>query len=240
MAELIVALDCPELAPALSLVERLQSRVTWFKIGLGLFSAHGPEAVRQVTSLGGKVFLDLKLMDIPNTVQAAAKIATQMGVGMFTVHLSGGRRMVEAALQGRDQGLAPGSPSPLVLGVTLLTSLDRADIAWMGDHAPEELVLQLADSGRKWGVDGVVCSAREVSRIKAIGGRFCVCVTPGIRMSAADDDQSRTATPGSAVAAGSDYLVVGRPITAAHDPLRAATAFLAAMGSSFQGGSHHD
>lgn len=245
MAELVVALDYPELALALGLVERLRrlrDRVTWFKIGLELFSAHGPEAVRQVRSLGGKVFLDLKLLDIPNTVQAAATVASQMGAGMFTVHLSGGKRMVRAALQGRDQGVLPGNPPPLVLGVTLLTSLDRPDIAWMGDHEPEKLVLQLADSGRQWGVDGVVCSAREVGRIKALWGGSCVCVTPGIRMSApgsVDDDQSRTATPSSAVAAGSDYLVVGRPITCVQDPLQAATAFLAAMDSAFQGDSHH-
>ncbi len=240
MAELVVALDFPELASALSLVKRLQDRVTWFKIGLELFSACGPEAVRQVHSLGGKVFLDLKLMDIPRTVQAAATVATQMGVGMFTIHLSGGRRMVQAALQGRDQGILPGNPPPLVLGVTLLTSLDRAEISWMGDHEPDKLVLQLTDSGRQWGVDGVVCSAREVGRIKALGGGACVCVTPGIRMSAADDDQSRTATPSSAVAAGSDYLVVGRPITGVQDPLRAAMTFLAAMDSAAPGDSHHD
>jgi orotidine-5'-phosphate decarboxylase len=247
MAELVVALDYPELAPALSLVERLRERVTWFKIGLELFSAHGPEAVQQVRSLGGKVFLDLKLMDIPHTVRAAAMVATQLGAGMFTIHLSGGRRMVQAALQGRNQGLSPGSPPTLVLGVTLLTSLDRTDLNWMGEHEPGKLVLQLADSGRKWGIDGLVCSAQEVGQVKALVGGSCVCVTPGIRMSTPeslpkslpeplpDDDQSRASTPSSAVAAGSDYLVVGRPITSAQDPLQAVDAFLAAIGSDFQG-----
>jgi orotidine-5'-phosphate decarboxylase len=244
MAELVVALDYSELVPALGLVKHLRERVTWFKIGLELFSAHGPKAVQQVHSLGGKVFLDLKLLDIPQTVRAAALVATQLGVGMFTVHLSGGRRMVQAALHGRNQGLAPGSPPTLVLGVTLLTSLDRTDINWMGEHEPGKLVLQLADSGRKWGVDGLVCSAQEVGQVKALVGGSCVCVTPGIRMSVpelpVDDDQSRTATPSSAVAAGSDYLVVGRPITCAQDPLRAVNAFLTAMGSDFQGKSFHD
>lgn len=240
MAKLIVALDYPELAPALRLVERLLSRVTWFKIGLELFSVHGPEAIHAVRSRGGNVFLDLKLMDIPSTVQAAARAATKMGVGMFTIHLSGGSRMVWAALKGREEGLAPGAPSPLVLGVTLLTSLGRTDIAWMGDHDPAELVHHLAESGRKWGVDGVVCSAQEVGRIKNVLGPSCICVTPGIRMDAAPgrpEDQARVTTPRAAVAAGADYLVVGRPIAAAKDPLQSTDVFLAAMDSAFQGGS---
>jgi orotidine-5'-phosphate decarboxylase len=240
MAELVVALDYPELSPALSLVKSLQQRVAWFKIGLELFSGHGPEAVQAVQTLGGNVFLDLKLMDIPHTVQAAARTATRMGVGMFTIHLSGGERMVHAALAGREEGLAPHAVPPLVLGVTLLTSLGRADIAWMGDHDPAGLALQLADWGRKWGVDGVVCSAREVGRIKKLTGPACICVTPGIRLndlSGGRDDQVRTATPAAAVNAGADYLVVGRPIAASKDPAASADVFRAAMDAVFQGDS---
>lgn len=239
MAELIVALDYPQLSPALSLtdqlLEQLQGRVSWFKVGLELFSSHGPEAVRSLRSLGARVFLDLKLLDIPNTVFAAARAATEMGVGMFTVHLSGGSRMTQAAIQGRNQGRTPGADLPLIVGVTLLTSLERKDIAWMGDHDPESLVLRLADEGNQWGINGVVCSAHEVGPVKRLTRPSFICVTPGIRISAANDDQARTADPGTAVAAGSDFLVVGRPITAASDPIKSAAAFLAAMESPFQG-----
>ncbi|HDQ40872.1 MAG TPA: orotidine-5'-phosphate decarboxylase [Desulfonatronum sp.] len=236
MAELIVALDYPELSLALNLVKSLQGRVAWFKIGLELFSSHGPEAVHEVQALGGNVFLDLKLMDIPNTVQAAVRTATRMGVGMLTVHLSGGKRMVQAALQGREEGLGTAG-SPLILGVTLLTSLDREDIAWMGNPNPAELVLHMASSGRAWGVDGVVCSAVEVGQIKKRLGPSCVCVTPGIRIDAFTDDQARTSTPSAAVAAGADYLVVGRPITASKDPVKSADLFCATLHSALPGES---
>lgn len=232
MAELVVALDFSDLNLAMDLVQRLEGRVSWFKVGLELFSAHGPESVSLVRARGVMVFLDLKLLDIPNTVRAAARAASRLGAGMVTVHLSGGRRMVEAALQGRDEGRTLGAPGPLVLGVTLLTSLGREDIAWMGGRDPADLVLDLAASGRQWGVDGLVCSAKEAGRIKASLGSGCILATPGIRLGPArapGEDQARIATPGEAVAAGSDFLVVGRPIAAAPDPLAAANTFLAAM-----------
>lgn len=232
MAELVVALDFPDLNPALGLVQRLEGRVSWFKVGLELFSAHGPESVSLVRDRGAMVFLDLKLLDIPSTVRAAVRAASRMGAGMVTVHLSGGRRMVEAAVQGRDEGQVRGTPGPLILGVTLLTSLGREDIAWMGGRYPADLVLDLAAAGRQWGVDGLVCSAKEAGRIKESLGPGCILATPGIRLGSArapGEDQARIATPGEAVAAGSDFLVVGRPIAGAPDPLAAANTFLAAM-----------
>lgn len=238
MAELIVALDSSDLDRAAALVKKLQGRVTWFKIGLELFSHHGPQAVRRIRSLGARVFLDLKFLDIPNTVRAAARAAARSGADMFTVHLSGGQRMVQAACLGRDEGAPTGTATPLLVGVTLLTSLDRTDIAWMGEHDPADLVLRLADAGRDWGVDGVVCSALELGKIKQRLGPSVICVTPGIRMSTdpgQSQDQSRIATPNLAVADGAEFLVVGRPITTAADPVAAANAFLAAMTTVHQG-----
>jgi len=245
MAELIVALDMADLDDALDLARKLEGRVSWFKIGLELFSAVGPRAVEALQGRGLNIFLDLKYLDIPNTVQAAARQAARLDVGMLTVHLSGGQRMVHAALEGcREGAQAPyksphgrphGSPhgSPRVLGVTMLTSLHPKDVAWLhSERTLDDLVLDLAVRGCQWGVHGLVCSAREVARIKPLVGPERICVTPGIRLSAmapAQDDQSRVATPDAAVAAGSDFLVVGRPITAAADPVEATEALLEAI-----------
>jgi orotidine-5'-phosphate decarboxylase len=233
MAELIIALDTPALDPALTLAQSLVNQVRWFKVGLELFSATGPRAVDSLRALGCNVFLDLKYLDIPHTVQAAARVAATMGVGMITVHLSGGQRMVHAALEGCREGSLGKDPQPLVLGVTMLTSLDQADIAWMGGHtSPGDLAMHLAIKGREWGVHGVVCSVLEVQRIKKACGHSCLCVTPGIRAASVRtkaDDQARIATPSAAVAAGADYLVVGRLVTAAKDPVRSAEDILQAI-----------
>lgn len=239
MAELIVALDTPDLKSALDLVDRLRPHTRWFKIGLELFSAAGPRAVEAVLAKDGRIFLDLKYLDIPNTVQSAVRIASGLGVAMLTVHLSGGQRMIASALDGVRQGTPVNTSPPVVVGVTLLTSLNQNDISWMAPspsgRSPEELARILAELGQSWGLDGVVCSAREVALIKSINGPSCICVTPGIRMpvkssaTITDDDQSRTLTPFEAVADGADYLVVGRPITKADDPAQAAMAFLHAM-----------
>lgn len=232
MAELIVALDMADLDDALELARKLEGRVTWFKVGLELFSAVGPRAVEALQGRGLNIFLDLKFLDIPNTVQAAARQAARLGVGMLTVHLSGGWRMVQAALEGCRAGAVPGQ-CPHVLGVTMLTSLAPGDIAWLqSERTLDDLVLDLAVQGCQWGVHGLVCSAREVARIKAMAGPERICVTPGIRLPSAQpaqDDQSRVATPGAAVAAGSDFLVVGRPITGAADPVEATEALLEAL-----------
>lgn len=244
MAQLIVALDTPDLESALLLVDRLRRHTRWFKIGLELFSAAGPRVVQAVRSKDCEVFLDLKFLDIPNTVQSATRVASSLGANMLTIHLSGGRRMVQAALEGVRQGTHPTSSPPLVVGVTMLTSLNREDVSWMAKPCdktapdPGELALELAEHGRRWGVDGVVCSPLEAARIKSVTDAACICVTPGIRMPSdqqaaiAKDDQSRTLTPAEAVAAGSDYLVVGRPITRASDPARAAESILHSMAAT--------
>ena len=242
MPELIIALDTPDLNSALHLVDRLRRHTRWFKVGLELFSAVGPRVVETLRSRDCDVFLDLKYLDIPNTVQAAARVAAGLGVNMLTIHLSGGRRMVQAALEGVRQGTLPSSRRPLVVGVTMLTSLNQEDLSWMGKpaHDPSNLALVLAEHGRRWGVDGVVCSAQEAARIKSITDAACICVTPGIRMPSdrqtelTKDDQSRTLTPAEAVAAGSDYLVVGRPITKADDPARAAKSILQSMATTIE------
>ncbi len=234
MAELIVALDTADLHSALDLVDRIRHRVQWYKVGLELFSASGPHAVQALREKGCNVFLDLKYLDIPNTVQAATRVAAAMGVDMLTVHLSGGRRMIQAALDGCREGAGDMHPSPKVLGVTMLTSLDQTDIAWMGEgRQPGELAVHLAAMGKSWGIHGVVCSVLEVTKIKKLYGSSCLCVTPGIRdldtVAHAVDDQSRTATPSKAVAVGADFLVVGRPISKAPNPLRSAEKILQAM-----------
>ncbi|SMP37914.1 orotidine-5'-phosphate decarboxylase [Desulfonatronum zhilinae] len=246
MPELIVALDTPDLNSALHLVDRLRRHTRWFKVGLELFSAVGPRVVETLRSRDCDVFLDLKYLDIPNTVQAAARVAAGLGVNMLTIHLSGGQRMVQAALEGVRRGTPSSASVPLVVGVTMLTSLNQEDLSWMakpGDKAapdPGGLALVLAEHARRWGVDGVVCSAQEAAGIKSITDAACICVTPGIRMPSdqqtkiAQDDQSRTLTPAEAVAAGSDYLVVGRPITRADDPARAAESIMQSMAATIE------
>lgn len=236
MAELIVALDTADLDSALELVDRLQDQVLWYKVGLELFSACGPRAVEALRKRNRNVFLDLKYLDIPNTVQSATRVAAGLGVAMLTVHLCGGRRMIQAALDGCREGAGSPQTGPLILGVTMLTSTNQEDIAWMGNaREPGELAVELAAQGKSWGVDGVICSVLEVSRIKKACGSSCLCVTPGIRDYApanalsVRDDQSRIATAARAVAAGSDYLVVGRPITKAGDPVRSAEVILRSM-----------
>jgi orotidine-5'-phosphate decarboxylase len=224
---LIVALDTPDLPGAEALVERLAGVVTHFKVGSVLFSAAGPAAVEMVRRRGGRVFLDLKYHDIPATVAGAVEAAARLGVGLLTVHASGGSAMLRAAA---TAARAAGRDRPRVVAVTVLTSLDRAALqrelgvpgAVLG-HA-----VQLAVLAREAGCDGVVASPREAARLRAILGPEALIVTPGIRLAGASaDDQARTATPAVALRAGADYLVVGRPITAAADPAAVAAAILA-------------
>jgi orotidine-5'-phosphate decarboxylase len=229
---LIVALDVPSAEAGLRLADRLEGHVGMFKIGLEIFSAEGPVLVRFLTAKGMKVFLDLKLHDIPNTVRAAAREAAHLGVSMFNVHASGGRKMMEAALEGAVEGARDrGGRRPLVLAVTVLTSLGVEDLTGLGiSGRPEEVVLRFAKLAREAGLDGVVASPREIAPLrKALGPDF-VIVTPGIRPAAAGaDDQVRIATPANAMQAGASYLVVGRPITDAADPAAAADAIVAEM-----------
>jgi orotidine-5'-phosphate decarboxylase len=227
---LVVALDFPENGPALTLAARLQGVAPWVKVGLELYLSAGQEILSSLKDMGFKVFLDLKFMDIPNTVQAAVAQSTRMGADMLTVHALGGRAMCEAAATGRDQALAPGQTPPCILGVTLLTSLGPGDLAWNAQATGDDirdLTVHLARSAQNWKLDGVVCSGREVRVIRQACGASFRLLTPGIRLPDADSaDQSRVCTPAQAARDGSDYLVVGRPITRSADPAQAARKYL--------------
>ncbi len=228
---LIVALDVDTLAGALGLVERLGGLVTRFKIGSQLFTASGPAAVEAVRKRGGEVFLDLKYHDIPNTVAGAAREAARLGVFMFNVHASGGRAMMRAAAEAAAIG---SGRRPLVIAVTVLTSLDRAALGReLGvPSSVEGHVLHLCRLAREAGLDGCVASAGEIRAVRTHLGAGWVIVTPGVRPAgSAADDQSRIATPRATARAGAHYLVVGRPITAAADPADAARAILAEIGA---------
>ena len=232
---LIVALDVETLADAERMVDRLQGLTTRFKIGSQLFTAAGPAAVETIQKRGAEVFLDLKFHDIPNTVAGAAREATRMGVLMFNVHASGGRAMMAAAAEGAATAARElGGRRPIVLAVTVLTSLDRAALGrelGVADSV-EGHVLHLAALAAAAGLDGCVASPNEVGALRTSRGAGWVIVTPGVRPAgSAMGDQSRIATPGAAAAAGAHYLVVGRPITAAPDPARAADAVLREMGA---------
>ncbi len=233
--KLIVALDLASADAAARVAEKLRGRAGMFKVGSELFTAEGPVLARHLLASGDKVFLDLKFHDIPNTVRAAAREAAQMGVSMLTVHALGGLTMMEAALEGvrsaAGRGQDRGGSRPLVVAVTILTSLASEDLDAMGiAGTPEDGVVRLARLAQRAGLDGVVASPREIAALRrACGPRF-VIVTPGIRPAAtASNDQARIATPESAVRAGADYLVVGRPITGAADPQAAAEAMVTEM-----------
>lgn len=227
MAGLIVALDGDDLVAAEALARCLTGAVDAFKVGLTLFAAHGPEALFEIGQ-HGRVFCDLKLHDIPTQVRGAAKSLASKGVWLTTVHASGGRAMVAAAVEGAG---AAGSGT-LVAAVTVLTSLDAVELGSLGVVAdPAGQVLRLATVAVGAGAQALVCSPQEVAAVRAEVGPGVLLVTPGIRPAGGDlGDQSRVATPGAAVAAGADYLVVGRPITAAVDPRAAAEAIRAEMG----------
>jgi orotidine-5'-phosphate decarboxylase len=221
---IIVALDSPTLASALAICDRLQGEVGLFKVGLELFSACGPEAIRWVQARG-RVFLDLKLHDIPETVGRAMAAATKHGVDLVTVHGSGGRAMLGRAAE------AAHAAGTRVVAVTALTSLDEKDLEETGQRGPLlDLVVARAKLAQAAGCDGVVASPQEVAAIRAACGPAFLLVTPGVRPAGSDvADQKRVATPAAAVQAGADYLVVGRPITGAKDPRAAARAIAAEL-----------
>lgn len=217
--KIIIALDYPAAAPALALAERLQPSLCRLKIGKELFTASGPALLEKLMQLGFDIFLDLKFHDIPNTTAQACKAAASLGVWMVNVHALGGRKMLEAA----REAIAHSMQQPKLIAVTMLTSMAQDDLADIGINAtPAEMVLRLAILARDSGLDGVVCSAQEAALLrKHCGDGFCL-VTPGIRPAQAGlDDQSRVMTPLAARQAGSSYLVIGRPITKAADPLQA-------------------
>lgn len=213
----IVALDYASAAEALALAQRLDPKRCRVKVGKELFTVAGPALVEQMAARGFDVFLDLKYHDIPNTVASACKSAAALGAWMINVHASGGRTMMQAA----REALAGLSKPPKLIAVTVLTSLGAEDLRETGQmEAPQVLVERLAKLAAASGMDGVVCSAQEASLLRRVcGPAFCL-VTPGIRLAdAAQDDQKRIVTPQLAIADGAHYLVVGRPITRAADPL---------------------
>lgn len=230
-SHLIAAVDVPDREAALAVVDRLAGHVGCFKLGLQIFVSEGPPLVREIVARGEKVFLDLKLHDIPNTVAAAVGSACRLGVRMLTLHASGGAKMLEAARKAAEDS---GSP-PLLLSVTALTSLSAEDARGIGVSDPlPEWVDRLARLSVEAGIPGLVCSAKELPRLRGgLGGRVTI-VTPGIRPAgAATQDQARISLPGDAIRAGADYLVVGRPILNAADPAAAADAITAEIGQAF-------
>jgi orotidine-5'-phosphate decarboxylase len=229
---IVVALDYAAAEAALAMAGRLDPRRCRLKVGKELFTAAGPELVRSLVARGFEVFLDLKFHDIPNTVAGAVRAAAELGAWMVNVHAGGGRRMMQAA---RAALAALPEPRPLLVAVTVLTSMEADELAETGvTGGLEQQVLRLAGLTLACGLDGVVCSAREAPLLRSRFGATPVLVTPGIRpASAAPDDQRRTLTPAEALAAGSDYLVVGRPITGAANPAAALDAILSDISYRF-------
>lgn len=225
---IIVALDFPSQQAALDLAARLDPAQCRVKVGKELFTRSGPAVVEALQARGFEVFLDLKFHDIPNTTAMAVKAAAELGVWMVNVHCSGGLRMLAACRETLD---AQTGPRPLLIGVTVLTSMERSDLAGIGlDLEPAEQVLRLAALAAQAGLDGLVCSAQEAVALKAAQPALQL-VTPGIRPAgSAGDDQRRILTPRAALQAGSDYLVIGRPISQAADPAQALQDILADLG----------
>ena len=226
---IIVALDVPTADAALKLVEQLAPVAGGFKVGSELFTSAGPDMVRRIRGLGAPVFLDLKFHDIPNTVAKAVAAAVQLDVQMLTVHASGGVEMLKAAEQAAQESARQlGYPPPLVLAVTVLTSLDSAALSQIGlDPDVSRQVLRLANMAKQAGLRGLVCSPREVAEVRQMVPASTQLVVPGIRAKTAPaDDQKRTLTPREALALGANWLVIGRPICAAADPRAAAEQIL--------------
>lgn len=234
MAQLVVALDFQTGAEALAMAAKVRGVAPWMKVGLELYVAEGPGIVRDLKAMGFQVFVDLKFLDIPNTVRGAVRSCVKSGADMLNIHACGGVDMARVAVAARDEavselGLAA---KPLLFAVTVLTSMQDPDNPILQGREAASVVLDLAKASHAAGLDGVVCSAQEAARIKAACGPGFLCLTPGIRIpdpTAPADDQRRVMTPEAAVAAGSDFLVVGRPITRAGDPAQSARDILRRM-----------
>ncbi|MBU3071648.1 orotidine-5'-phosphate decarboxylase [Aestuariicella sp. G3-2] len=225
---ILVAMDFDNQQACLEMASRLDPALCRLKVGKELFTAAGPQVVEALMGKGFDVFLDLKFHDIPNTTAKAVKAAAELGVWMVNVHASGGERMMAAARNELDKR---SGNVPLLIAVTVLTSMEASDLAQIGiAREPREQVLHLAGLAKQSGMDGVVCSAQEASMLSTqLGSDFCL-VTPGIRPAdAAADDQRRIVTPADAIAAGSHYLVIGRPITQAPDPVAACHSIAASI-----------
>ncbi len=225
MDRLIVALDFPSANAAMGLVERLEGSCRWFKVGMELYYAAGNRVIEELRERGYEVFLDLKLHDIPNTVTGAVRSVTGVGASLLTIHAGGGERMMRAAAQAARE---PGAPN--LLAVTVLTSMDEVELRAIGvNETASSQVLRLARLAQAAGIGGLVCSAEEVAAVRAAMGPEVRLVVPGIRPAGAGggDDQRRVASAAEAIARGASMLVVGRPITQAADPARAAAEILA-------------
>lgn len=220
--KIIVALDSDDPRAALDLARRLEGRAVWMKVGLTLYASGGRTVVEELKDAGFSVFVDLKLHDIPHQVRGAVRALAAQGADMLTVHASGGEAMLRAAVEAADEAACDGH-RPAIVAVTVLTSIDAAALAATGVARPvAEQAGLLAALARDAGCDGVVCSPQEAARMRETLGPSALIVTPGVRPAwAAADDQARIATPEAALAAGASYLVVGRPITAAPDPVAA-------------------
>ena len=238
MDQLLVALDVESGSRALQLAAVLKGVAGGVKVGNRLFTLEGPSLVRRLVDEGHRVFLDLKYHDIPNTVAQAVEAAVHTGAWMINVHASGGAAMMQAAARaGRDAAARLGRPQPLLIGVTVLTSMDQAALDRIGVRRPVlDQVLALAMLARDAGLDGVVASPQETAAVRAACGPDFAIVTPGIRGAFAappkDDDQARTLGPADAIRAGASYIVVGRPIIAAADPRAAAESLASEMTGS--------
>ena len=217
-SRIIVALDFSSEKQVLEFTSQLEPSMCKLKVGKELFTLAGPDLVRQLVDSGFDVFLDLKFHDIPNTVARACKVATDLGVWMLNVHALGGRNMLIAA----REALETSSKRPLLIAVTILTSLGQEDLQEVGlNGTPEDNVLRLANLTKEAGLDGVVCSSREVTNLRRTQGEAFTLVTPGIRPAGSEaGDQIRIMTPVDAIQAGSNYLVIGRPITQSADPIK--------------------
>ena len=228
--DLILVLDAQSPRDVTPALKQLQGTVRWVKVGLEMFTACGPDCVREVSDLGFNVFLDLKLHDIPNTVAKAVESCAKLPIGMLTLHTCGGREMMQWAVKAQQQH----KPDLLLLGVTVLTSMSAAGLAETGvADSPERQVVRLGRLAADAGLRGLVCSPLEIAPLRAVLPRDVALVTPGIRpRDAKADDQTRVMTPGEAAQAGANFLVVGRPIFKAPDPVAAARAILADIQSS--------
>lgn len=233
---IIVALDYAQALPALALARRLDPARCRLKVGKQLFTREGPQVVGRLQELGFAIFLDLKFHDIPNTVAGACRAAAELGVWMVNVHASGGRRMLEAARESVDRIAKP----PLLIAVTVLTSLDAGDLRDTGiGGEPAEQVTRLARLAHACGLDGVVCSPADLAALAGVLPKAFLRVTPGVRPSGTDDgDQKRVATPARAIADGAHYLVIGQPITQAADPEAALAGIAAQISAPLQEGEN--
>ena len=231
---LIVALDVPTAAQARELARQLSGICRWVKVGLELYLAAGSAIVEELASQGLSVFLDLKFHDIPNTVAGAVRSAASMGASLLTVHAAGGPAMLAAAAEAAAEAAASSANSPRLLAVTVLTSMDAAQLAAIGvDASPADQVLRLARMAQNSGIDGLVCSAEEIRLLRQELGPAMQLVIPGIRPAGSEvGDQKRISTPADAIRAGANALVVGRPITKASNPAQAAEAILKEIASA--------